>query len=358
MSNGIDPSDPSASACGVEVLRFDPAATLDLREATGVDGEYLWPVPPLHMAALFRASAEHARAITLKAEGAFGGGLTGTGAATLAAVCDGGPGALFTGLGLDLECYGNAFLHLVTAGPRLVQLRRLPAITMSRFRAGFLQRVPLPDGSQKIVTFGPDEILHLREPCPLGRAYSLPGWIAAEGLLDLTRAAVAYNAAFFRNSAVPEYAVIFEGMQPSDAQRVEIKAFFRRDFQGIDNARRTIVLHHSEGQKIHFERLTADAKDGDFLKLLDAARDRIISAHGVPPRMLGIVAAGQLGGGGEVTGQMFIFEHLTLAPRRRRMLDRLAPVLTRLGLTASGAEDADGAPGRVAFMPLDLTPPD
>lgn len=342
-----------------EVLRFDLGALVDMREATGIDGEYVWPYPPLHLAALFRASAEHSRAITLKAEGAFGRGLIGTGADALAKVCDGGAGEFFTGLGIDLECYGNAFVQIISgAGARVALLRRLPAITMSRYRGGFLQRVPLPNGDRKIITFRPDEILHLKDHSVTGRQYGDPCWIGAEGMLDLTRAAVGFNAAFFKNNGMPEYAVIFEGGNPTEAQKSAVRDFFRRSFQGGDNAHRTMVLHHGEGQKIHFEKLTADMKDGDFLKLLDAARDRIVTAHGVPPRMLGIMAAGQLGGGGEITGQMFMFEHLTLSPRRDRMLGRFGPVLARLGLTASTAEEADKGPNRVAFRPLDLTPPD
>lgn len=342
-----------------EVLRFDLGAIMDMREATGIDGEFVWPHPPLHLAALFRASAEHSRAITLKAEGAFGRGIIGTGADQLNRVCDGGAAELFTGLGVDQECYGNAFLQTITgAGGRIAQLRRLPAITMSRYRGGFLQRIPLPNGDRKIVTFSPDEITHLKDHSITGRQYGEPSWIGAEGMLDLTRAAVGFNAAFFKNNGMPEYAVIFEGGNPTDAQKAAVRDFFRRDFQGVGNAHRTMVLHHGEGQKVRFEKLTADMKDGDFLKLLDAARDRIVTAHGVPPRMLGIMAAGQLGGGGEITGQMFMFEHLTLAPRRDRMMGRLQPILEKLGLTATTADEAGAAPGRVAFRPLDLTPPD
>ena len=340
-------------------MRFDVGSIVDMRQATGIDGEFVWPYPPLHLAALFKSSSEHSRAIILKAEGAFGRGLIGTGAATLDALCDGGAAELFTGLGIDLECYGNAFVQIVTgSGGRIAQLRRLPAITMSRYRSGFLQRVPVPNGDIRRVTFAEAEILHLKDHSINGRNYGEPSWIGAQGMLELTRAAVAFNAAFFENGAMPEYAVIFEGSTPPENQRATIVDFFRRQYQGLSNAHRTMVLHTHEGSKISFQRLTADVKDGDFLKLLDAARDRIITAHGVPPRMLGIISAGQLGGGGEITGQMFVFEHLTLAPRRARMMARLQPVLTKLGLKAVKPEDADAAPGNVAFQPLDLTPPD
>ena len=111
-----------------------------------------------------------------------------------------------------------------------------------------------------------------------------------------------------------------------------------------------------EDGSIEIERLTADVKDGDFLKLIDATRDRIPVAHGTPPRILGIMSAGQLGGGGEVSGQLFMFEHLTLKPKRRRMLDQLRPILKELGLKPGNPEGVLGD-GEVAFRPLDLTPP-
>jgi hypothetical protein len=366
MTQASSASDPAPAASSgadtgtsVEVLRFDIGSIVDMRQTTGIDGEFVWPYPPLHLAALFKASSEHSRAIVLKAEGAFGRGLIGQGADVLDKLCDGGAAELFTGLGIDLECYGNAFLQVVTgSGGRVVQLRRLPAITMSRYRSGFLQRVPLPNGDLRRVTFSDAEILHLKDHSISGRNYGEPSWIGAQGMLELTQAAVRFNAAFFENGAMPEYAVIFEGGTPTAADKAAVKSFFVSEYKGVANAHRTLVLHHLEQQKIRFEKLTADVKDGDFLKLLDAARDRIITAHGVPPRMLGIMSAGQLGGGGEITGQMFVFEHLTLAPRRARMMARLQPILTKLGLKAVKPEDADATPGNVAFQPLDLTPPD
>ncbi len=328
-----------------------------MRAEVGLDGEFLWPVEPRALATLYRASAEHSRAIHVKAESAFGGGLIGE-AGRIEALCDTGATELFITLGLDLETYGNAFLQVIRSrdGARILGLRRLPAITMSRFRAGFLQRVTNPTGGTRKITFTAREIIHLREPCPMGRHYAYPTWIGAEGMLELAHAATRYNAAFFRNNAIPEYAITFRGVTPSAAQKEAIRDFFRNDFRGMDNAHRTLILTSGEEGEVSIDRLTADVKDGDFLKLIDAARDRIPVAHGTPPRILGIITAGQLGGGGEVSGQLFIFEHLTLKPRRRRMLDQLRPLLRELGL-APGDPDTGLAEGQVAFRPLDLTPP-
>ena len=350
----------AADGVTITVQKSQIDGLLSSRAEVGLDGEFLWPIEPYSLSVLYRASAEHGRAIHVKAESAYGGGLIGDlkGIERIEELCDTGVAELCVLLGLDLETYGNAFLQKIYSsdGERLIGLRRLPTITMSRFRGGFLQRVGQPNGQTRKITFTADGIVHLREPCPLGRRYALPTWIGAEGMLELAHAATRYNASFFKNNAIPEYAIIFKGVTPSKDQKKAIQEFFRNEHQGIDNAHRTLIMTSGEEGSVEIKRLTADVKDGDFLKLIDAARDRIPVAHGTPPRILGIMSAGQLGGGGEVSGQLFMFEHLTLKPKRRRMLDQLRPILKELGLKPGNPEGVLGD-GEVAFRPLDLTPP-
>ena len=350
----------AADGVTIEVHKSQIDGLLSSRAEVGLDGEFLWPIEPYNLSVLYRASAEHGRAIHVKAESAYGGGLIGDakGIERIEELCDTGIAELCVLLGLDLETYGNAFLQKIYSddGERLIGLRRLPTITMSRFRGGFLQRVGQPNGQTRKITFTAAEIVHLREPCPLGRRYALPTWIGAESMLELAYAATRYNASFFKNNAIPEYAITFKGVTPSAEQKRAIQAFFRNEHQGMDNAHRTLIMTSGEEGEVDIKRLTADVKDGDFLKLIDAARDRVPVAHGVPPRMLGIMTAGQLGGGGEVSGQLFTFEHLTLKPKRRRMLDQLRPTLKELDLAPGSTEDSL-QDGQVAFRPLDLTPP-
>lgn len=350
-------ADDAAESITVTVQKSEIDGLLTSRAEVGLDGEFLWPIEPRNLSVLYRASAEHGRAVHVKAESAFGGGLIGE-TDKIEELCDTGATELFVLLGLDLETYGNAFLQVIRSsdGERIIGLRRLPAITMSRYRKGYIQRIGRPNGEARKVHFTAREIVHLREPCPLGQRYALPTWIGAESMLELAYAATRYNASFFKNNAIPEYAITFKGVTPSADQKRAIQAFFRNEHQGMDNAHRTLILTSGEDGEVDIKRLTADVKDGDFLKLIDAARDRIPVAHGVPPRMLGIMTAGQLGGGGEVSGQLFIFEHLTLKPKRRRMLDQLRPTLKELGLAPGSSEDSL-QPGQVAFRPLDLTPP-
>lgn len=332
-----------------EVIKSELPALLTAPAQTGLEGELYWPIEPLSLLTLYRASPEHARAVHLKAEGSCGLGLSGDAATQIEQLCPKGSADLFVDLMLDQECYGNAFLQVIrTQGGKVVELRRLPAISMARFRSGYRQRLFNADGKEKITTFTQAEIIHLRPPCPGGGYYALPIWIGAEGMLELAHAAARYNAQFFKNNAMPEYAVITKGSQLTAAQKASVKAFFRREYQGLDNSHRTLYLHLSDSDaEIDFKKVTADTKDGDFLKLMDSARERVIAAHGVPPRLMSIAQSGQLGGGGELQGQLFMFEALALKPRRRRLLDQCQPLLADLGIARNDLH----------FVPMDMTPP-
>ena len=55
-----------------------------------------------------------------------------------------------------------------------------------------------------------------------------------------------------------------------------------------------------------------------------------------------------LGGGTEIHAHMHAFETLTLQPNRRRMRDRLRPLLKELGIK----------PSEIEFKGIDVTPPE
>ncbi|MBC7954055.1 MAG: phage portal protein [Rhodospirillaceae bacterium] len=330
---------------------FDPLASL----SRDVGGGMHWPIAPTSLLLLYLGSPEHARCIHLIAEGAFGGGLVdGKGEIIpgLEDLFDGGSTTTFVDLGVDLGTYGNAYLQRVfnRATGRIVLMRRLPAITMRKYgTAGFVQTTRDQYGMETRTFFAPDEIVHLKPPCPMGHFYALPDWISASGMIELANAATEWNATFFKNGAMPEYAMIVKGSTLTDPQKQAAREFFRREFRGLDNAHKTLFLSFDNKEtEVDFERITAEMKDGDFLKMLDAARDRIHMAHGVPPRLLGIMHAGGLGGGGEITGQLKIFEDLRLSAIRRRTRDQMAPTYRALGLN----------PADIRHRPLDLTPPD
>lgn len=341
----------NSTGLNVEVMKSGSVAEILEPQYGLVDSnEYGWPVSPIVLLGLYQAASEHTRAIHLKAEGAYGRGLMGSKADQFDELCESDSADMFTDLGVDQETFGNAYLQIIkNEAKRIIRLRRLPAATMKRKRnGGFVQKIWV-NSKERRTHFRQDEIVHLRHHCPHGHYYSLPDWISAGQMIELVEAATKWNKKFFKNGAIPEYAIITKGSQLSTEQKEATKAFFQRDFQGVDNSHRTILIHMSDPESdVEFKKITEPMKDADFLKLLDAAKDRIPIAHGVPPRLLGIMHAGQLGGGNELTGQLFQFEIMKLDSMRRRMLSQLKPLLRELGI------DKD----ELSFVPLDLTPPD
>ena len=172
-------------------------------------------------------------------------------------------------------------------------------------------------------------LLHFANYTQEDRHYGLPDWRGCIPDIELDYYAALYNQKFFINSGIPDLVIIVEGGQFDEDTEKKVVSFFQANFKGIENAHRTLYLPvNSENIKVRFEKLTVDQKDrdGSFEKLRAQCRDNIVSAHGVPPRLIGVVTSGQLGGSGEVHGQLRIFKEITIEPRQSLFEMKLSPV--------------------------------
>ena len=202
-----------------------------------------------------------------------------------------------------------------------------------------------PDGEE-------NEMLHFVQYDPLDDYYGVPEWLPAIGAMALDRAAVEYNTQLFANGLLAHFAVVVEGGRLTKDQIEALKAFLRENATGIKNAGRGIVLQNeSDGVRIRLDKLNMDVKDLQFEKGRAFSRDEIASAHGVPPRLLGIMTPGQLGGAGEAAAQMQIFLETVIAPDRQRVED----FLNRTIVAAFGAEEGPDPGWALRFVEPDLT---
>lgn len=345
----------AAVVCDAEVIKSSAAVDLSPSLAPTFDGGLAWPVDPQALLFLYATNETHQRCIHLKASSGFGLGMENTSDAKgdevskIEALTDSGTGPLFEAIATDEGAFGNAYCQIVRSpvDRRPLRLRHLPGAYMQRTPTGGFQQV-IRDayGRTKKTKFAPDEVLHFRPACPMGGYYALPDWIGSSGMQELVQCAVKWNANFFKNGAIPDGILKVLGGTLADPQKQQAKEFFQRSFQGVDNAHRVLYLALSDKDaKIEFEKVGRDIKDGDFLKMMDSGQQRTHVAHGVPPRLLGIMTAGSLGGGGEVEGQMKQFETFTLEPKRRRYLSIMRPLLTELGIDRNA----------VRFARMDIT---
>lgn len=180
-------------------------------------------------------------------------------------------------------------------------------------------------------------IAHLRARVPTDRYYGHPAWRGAIEAIELSYYASLYNKNFFVNSGRPDLAIIVEGGEFDEPTEQRIKEFIVANYKGVMNSHRVLYLPvNDENVKVKFETISESMKDrdGSFQKLQDTCRDIIVAAHGIPPRLAGIVASGSLGGGEEALTQLEMFNAITISPLQRKIENLLNPVLAEMQVPA------------------------
>ncbi len=299
----------------------------------GIEGQFEIVDPPVDFSALLELSltnAYHWRCIDLISDAAVGVGYrTGKGAAAFLEDVSEEPFLdILKRFAFDLEWSGNGYLEVARDVPgRISEVYHAHAQTMwlspdmnGNKVGGYIQNAniePVKFSMLGQVIPEQNEMLHARTYSPLSSFYGLPRWIAVMEALRQDCEKKIFLSSFFRNSAVPDLAVILEGAEFDEQTENTLKNSLT-ELKGADNAHKTLLLSIPfDNAKVRFEKLTADLKDLNFKELSEATASEIIAAHGVPPRLVGMMTPGQLGGGSEVTGQLKIFMETVIKPRMR-----------------------------------------
>ncbi len=135
------------------------------------------------------------------------------------------------------------------------------------------------------IHFKPDEIIHLSINRPANLPYGIPYAASVDKDLALLEYAKAYVKKFFKNSAIPDLAVIYadKGVIPDKRWKEIVNNF--KSLKGTNNSHRTILLQGD----FRFEKLNDFKKDMEFLELINRARENIWSVYGTPAdRILGV----------------------------------------------------------------------
>lgn len=228
-------------------------------------------------------------------------------------------------LALDLETFGNAYLEVVPSAGRFA-LYPVPAVTVWRTLTGFRQRTGARQQDWPAWAGGEHGVLALELPHPEASRYGSPDWLPALNAILTDAHASDWNYRFFENNCVPAWAIVVKDAALNLEAETAIRDFFQAQHKGSLNAHKTLLLNVGGGE-LRFERLQTDAKDMSFAELKRFARDEVLAAHGVPPRLLGIIQAGQLGGGGEMTAQLQFFKDCLIAQRQALLAAWLQPLL-------------------------------
>ncbi|AHE94370.1 phage capsid portal protein, PBSX family [Campylobacter fetus subsp. venerealis cfvi03/293] len=212
---------------------------------------------------------------------------------------------------LNLELYGNAAIEKAGSNSTFF-LYNLPANEMRvKKDRSLFQKV-----GEKINEL---EGYHFFYYSPNSRYYGEPDYLAALQQILINQKADLYNDKFFDNGARPDLAIVYENAEPSGEQITAFKEFFGNSFRGYNNSHKTLIIYgensaSDKDAKIRFEEL-GKINDLSFKELKNVARDEIAVAHAIPPRLLGIVQGSALGGSGELSGQLQMFNELEIKPK-------------------------------------------
>src|SRR5699024_8094272 len=144
-----------------------------------------------------------------------------------------------------------------------------------------------------------NEIIHVSNYTSRSDYYGAPDVIPALGAMLADYERMEYNSDFFKNHAVPAYAVTVVGAELDDESEDSIKHLFQNDLK--ENRHATLVMSVSKSElsqinepiEIQFEPLIVDVKEASFRLFRQDNRDEILSAHGVPPYRIAVNETGR-----------------------------------------------------------------
>ena len=229
---------------------------------------------------------------------------------------------------LDREIFGNSFFEIVRNNKNEAGgFYHIPTKNCRLIKDGeFVKLIQEISGEKtEFLPFRKNEgagseYIMLKSYHPKSLFYGLPDYIPALAAIVLDRSAMKFNIKRFDNNMVLEHIITVVGAAFGTAARKDIKDFFTNNFAGLDNAGKSLLLEVDGKNKndvgIEVHKVSSEVKEGSYLELRKDIKEEIIAAHGVPPRLVGIAAAGQLGGTAEVKEQMRMFRDIVIKPRQ------------------------------------------
>lgn len=233
---------------------------------------------------------------------------------------------------IDDNLFGNSFFEIVRNNKgEIGQFLHLPTKeTNLKLSSGNVDLIQRKAGeSSTFMQFGKkneseeNEYLHMKNYSPRSRYYGVPDYIGVIGAIVLDRSAVEFNARRFDNNMIIESVITLIGGKISADKQREVADFFNNNHKGLKNVGKNLLIAFESGQKdkieFRIDKVASEVKEASFRLLRGDNKEEIAAAHGVPPRLVGIMNGAQLGGSGEAKEQMAMFRDITIKPRQKKL---------------------------------------
>lgn len=218
---------------------------------------------------------------------------------------------------LDYLVFGNAFLEKRLN--RVGGLLRLESSPAKYTRRGveedvywFVQSFKEPH------RFEPGSVFHLLEPDINQEMYGLPEYISSLNSAWLNESATLFRRKYYQNGAHAGYIMYVTDAAQSGTDVDKLRAAMSNT-KGLGNFK-NLFFYAPNGKPdgIKIVPLSEVATKDDFFNIKNASRDDLLSAHRVPPQMMGIIP-NNTGGFGDVVNASQVFVRNELTPLQERM---------------------------------------
>jgi len=161
-------------------------------------------------------------------------------------------------------------------------------------------------------------VFHLIEPDINQELYGLPEYLSALNSAWLNESATLFRRKYYQNGAHAGYIMYMTDAAQSSTDIDQMRKAMR-DTKGLGNFR-NLFMYAPNGKKdgIQIIPLSEVATKDDFFNIKKATRDDLLSAHRVPPQMMGIIPD-NAGGFGDVEKAAQVFVRNELTPLQERM---------------------------------------
>lgn len=288
---------------------------------------------PLDLGTLLQATTMgpfHKRCLVFKRIAAIGSGYDTAGSAQ--AVANVLPTWDLRAMADDWLVFGNGYLEKETnVTGRVVRLHHVRANTLWKTPDGsWTQRLVDPVKDTPTWRAIPrNKIIHLREYSPLSDHYGVPDYIPALLPVALAYEADDFHRKFYQNGAHAGLIILLKGVRNlTPAQRDEIKAQLGKT-KGPGNFKSLFMCFKNSDVDIEIKGVAKESpvKD-DYAEVNKNTREKIISAHGVPPRLMNIILDAKAGAmAGQVEEEMRLFNLSWAEPAQLTLEEFLNPWL-------------------------------
>lgn len=223
----------------------------------------------------------------------------------------------FSRFALDYIIFGNSFLELIPN--QLGQPFRLACSPAKYTRRGVERdKYWFVQDWKEAHEFSTGSVFHLIEPDINQELYGLPEYLSALNSAWLNESATLFRRKYYQNGAHAGYIMYMTDAAQSSSDIEQMRKAMR-DTKGLGNFR-NLFMYAPNGKKdgIQIIPLSEVATKDDFFNIKKATRDDLLSAHRVPPQMMGIIPD-NAGGFGDVEKAAQVFVRNELTPLQERM---------------------------------------